>query len=406
MIKDIVKYSISNITQRKTRSFLTILSILIGIAAIFALVSFGQGINKYVTDFSKEMGTDKLIMMPGQGYSTAPGTSNIVFTEDDLDFIKKIKGVGEATGMLAMTGKISFKDYKDKYTYVFGFSTDTREMELVEEMFSGIDIIKGRALKKGDIYNVALGYNFQVPNKLFKKAINVGDTIKINDIPVEVVGFYEEVGNPSDDSQVYMTIEGHKKIFERENYEYLYIRSEFDQDPSDLADKIKERFRKRRGQEKGEEDFSIQTFEDAIATFTSVINVLNGILVLIALISIVVAAVNIMNTMYTSILERTREIGVMKSIGAKNKYILFIFIFESGFLGLLGGIIGIMLGYLIAKLGQAIAASAGLSMLKPYFPIWLIIGCLIFALLVGAASGFLPSRQASKLNPVDALRYE
>ena len=99
-----------------------------------------------------------------------------------------------------------------------------------------------------------------------------------------------------------------------------------------MADKIKERFREHRNQKKGEEDFTIQTFEQAIETFTSVILIINGVLVLIALISIVVAAVNIANTMYTSILERTQEIGIMKSIGARNRFILFVFIIEAGLL--------------------------------------------------------------------------
>ena len=127
---------------------------------------------------------------------------------------------------------------------------------------------------------------------------------------------------------------------------------------------------------------------------------------MIALISVIVAAVNIMNTMYTSILERTREIGVMKSIGAKNRFILLVFVAESGILGLIGGTIGIFFGYGISYLGGRIAAIYGLTMLKPAFPLWLVMGCLLFAFIVGAASGLLPSIQASKLKPVDALRYE
>lgn len=404
MIKDIFKYSISNLWERKTRSVLTILSILIGITAIFALVSFGQGINKYMNDFAQEMGTDKIMIMPGGFIS--PGTSNIVFTDDDIDFIKKIRGVDEITGMYIETGKVKFKDFKERYTFVIGLSTESGELQLVEEMFAGIETIEGRALKKGDTLKATAGYNFLIPNRLFKKPLKVGDTLEINDVPVKIIGFYEEIGSPTDDSQVYMTKEGHNKIFGIEEYEYLYVRSAPDQDPAELADKIKERIRKHRGQKKGEEDFSVQTFEDALATFTNIIMILNGILVLIALISIVVAAVNIMNTMYTSILERTREIGVMKSIGARNSYILLVFMFESGLLGLIGGVIGIIFGYLIAKMGGYIAAQAGLGLLRPYFPSWLIVGCLVFAFLVGAGSGFLPSRQASKLKPVDALRYE
>jgi len=406
MIKDILKYSVSNLLDRKLRSFLTILSILIGITAIFALISFGQGINSYMNDFAEEMGTDKIFLMPGAGFGAAPGTSNILFTKDDLDFLRKIKGIDELTGMGVSYGEVKFKDYKEKYPLVIGLPTESKQKKLAEEMFGGIEIADGRALKKGDVLKATLGYSYTVPNRMFKRTISLGDKIEINDIKVEIIGFYEEVGSPTDDAQVYISLEGFEEIFEIDEYEYVYLKVAADQNPSEVADKIKEKFRKYRDQKKGEEDFIVQTFEDIMETFTNVIVILNGVLVLIALISVVVAAVNIANTMYTSILERTQEIGVMKSIGAKNRFILLIFMIESGILGLIGGLIGIGLGYLISKTGGIIAANMGLSMLRPAFPAWLIIGCLLFAFLVGVVSGVLPSVQASKLKPVDALRYE
>ena len=405
MIKDVLKYAISNLWSRKSRSFLSILSILIGITAIFALISFGQGLNSWINEFAEEMGVDKIMILPGGGLTGAL-TSNIKFNEDDLNFIKKIGGIDEATSMFFDSGKISFKDYRDIYTFVIGLSTESKEKRLVEEMFGGIKIEQGRELKKGDVLKTTVGYSFAVPDRLFKKAVSVGDKIEVNDITIEVIGIYEEIGSPTDDAQVYMSTEGFKEIFEREEFEYIYLRTAPDQVPSELAEKIKEKFRKHRGQREGEEDFTVQTFEDVMKTFTNVLLVLNGILVIIALISVVVAAVNIMNTTYTSILERTREIGVMKSIGAKNKFILLVFVAESGVLGLIGGVIGILLGYGVSYLGGRIAAIYGVTMLKPAFPLWLVIGCLLFAFLVGAGSGLLPAIQASKLNPVDALRYE
>ena len=403
MIKDILKYSTSNIWKRKLRSSLTILSILVGIAAIFALISFGQGLEKYIDDFAQQQGTDKILIQP-KGLPT-PGTSNVIFDKDDITFIKKIKGVDEATGWMASYGKVEFKDFKDKYMLVLGFSTESEERRLVEEIAT-IEVEQGRNLKKGDTLKVLLGYNYLVPDKIFKRAITTGDKLEINDIEVEVIGFYEKVGNPQDDSQIYLSHEGFEDIFEKDTFEYIAIRSSAGVDASLLSEKIQEDFREHRNQEEGEEDFFVQTFEQAIETFTSVILIMNAVLVLIALISIVIAAVNIMNTMYTSILERTREIGIMKSVGAKNKTIQRIFMIESGLLGLIGGILGITLGFIIAKAGEFTAESYGLSFLKPVFSPWLIIGCLLFALLVGVASGFLPSLRASKLNPVEALRYE
>ncbi len=406
MIKDILKYSVSNLRSRKLRSFLTILSILIGITAIFALLSFGQGINTYMSSFGEEMGIDKVFLMPGSGLAGAPGASNILFTEEDVDFIRKINGVDEITGMLITSGKIGFKDYREKYPFVIGLATESGEKRLIEEMFGGIEIMEGRALKKGDVLKATAGYSNSVPNRMFKKPVSVGDKVEINDVKVEVVGFYEEIGSPTDDAQYYFSEEGFKKIFGEMDYYMILLRTAPDQNPSELAEKIEEKFRKHRGQREGEEDFTIETYDDMMETFTNVIVILNGVLVLIALISVIVAAVNIMNTMYTSILERTPEIGVMKSIGAKNRFILLIFMMESGILGLVGGSIGIGLGYLIAKGGGLIARNAGLGMLRPAFPPWLIIGCLLFAFIVGTGSGLLPALQASKLKPVDALRYE
>ena len=406
MIRDILKYSMSGLWQRKTRSLLTVLSILIGITAIFLLISFGQGINFWVNDFAKEMGTDKIFLMPGSGLSAPPGESNIKFNDDDIDFIKKINGVEEATGSIMSTAKVKFKDYKEVYPYAMGFSTESSERKLVEEMFGGIDILEGRAIKKGDVLKAVLGYSYLVPNKMFRKAVSVGDKIEVNDIEVEVVGFYEEIGSPQDDAQIYMSLEGAEEIFDTDEYEYVYIRSAAGQKPGEVADRINEKFRKHRGQKEGEEDFVAQTFEDMLATFTNILLILNGVLVIIALISIAVAAVNITNTMYTSVLERTKEIGIMKAVGAKNRAILLIFVMESGFLGLVGGVIGVFVGYGFASLGGIIARSYGLGLLSPYFPLWLWVGCLVFAFVVGAGSGLLPARQASLQRPVESLRYE
>jgi len=403
---DLIKYSLMNLVKRKTRSWLTIISIMIGIMAIFALVSFGQGIAKYMDEMFQEMGTDKLMIMPkGVG---VPGTGSVKFYEDDLDFIRKIQGVDEVTGYMMVNGEVKIEDdKKPKYPYVMGLATEPGERRLFEEMFAGFGVEKGRPLKKGDKLKVTLGYNYQIADKVFKKALKIGDKIIINGVEADIVGFYEQVGNPEDDRNVYLTFDGFMEIFDKEDeYQMIVIRAADDQNPTELGEKIEDKFRKRKDQKEGQEDFYVQTFEQMMETFGTVILVLNGILVIIAFISLIVAAVNIMNTMYTAVLERTREIGLMKAIGSRNNDILLVFVIESGFLGLAGGILGILLGYGIAKIGELIARQAGLSMLRPYFPLWLTIGCLMFAFLMGAGSGLLPAIHASKQKPVDALRYE
>ena len=406
MIGDLINYIIQNIRHRFTRSSLTILSILIGIMSIFVLISFGEGLRNYMNVMAEEMGTDKLIAQP-KGFG-APGSTGVYLTKDDLDFIKKQNGVSEATGAIVRQSEVKIDEKKvGKWVFIMGMPTEPNEQKLMEEAFAGYGILKGRAVKKGDENKVALGYNYMLANKVFSKPLKPGDNIFIKGKSFDIVGFYEEIGNPNDDANVYLANDVIKELFDTgDNYDYIFIRTEKGANPTEVADKVEEKLRKKNGQKEGEEDFYVQSFEQLLETFGTVLLVLNSILVIIAGISVVVAAVNIMNTMYTAVLERTKEIGIMKSIGARNSYILLIFFIESGFLGLIGGAIGVLLGFGLAKLGGIAIAAAGYSFLQPYFPWWLIVGCLVFSFLVGAGSGFFPARAASRLKPVDALRYE
>tara|TARA_Y100000310_G_scaffold339842_1_gene433786 strand:- start:8991 stop:10211 length:1221 start_codon:yes stop_codon:yes gene_type:complete len=406
MIEDLLKYIAKNMKNRLTRSSLTILSIMIGIMAVFVLVSFGQGLTKYIDDISKATGTDKLIAQP-KGFG-APGTTGTFLTKDDVDFFKKSKDVSEAAGMIIDQGEVSDKEDKPgKWVFVMGMPTDPSEQRLVVEGFGGIGIAEGRNIKKGDKNKAVVGYRYTLDESMFPRALGLGDKIFVNDIKLEIVGFFEELGNAQDDSNIYLTQDYAKEFFDKDDeYAFVYIRADKGADPVELADRLVEKLRKRKNQKEGEEDFYIQTFEQLLETFGTVLIVLNAILVIIAGISVLVAAVNIMNTMYTSVLERTKEIGIMKAVGARNSYILLLFFFESGILGFIGGAIGILIGYGLAKLGGSILTSVGYSVFQPYFPLWLTLSLLMFSFLVGAASGYFPARAASKLNPVDALRYE
>jgi putative ABC transport system permease protein len=398
-----ILYSLQNLMHRKMRSWLTVLSILIGVMAVYALVSFGLGIRSYMNVLAQDAGTDKLFIYAKGG--GAPGLDeNFVLLKDEIDFVSKINGVKQIAGMYTKVVSASFKK-ETIYTYVLGMDMSKGDF-ILESM--GVDISEGRQLKSDDVTKIVLGYNYLFENKIFKRAIKTGDTVYINDRPVEVVGFFSEVGSAQDDAQVYLTDKGIESLFPsmKDRYAYAFVQAQKDQDIEQLADRIEEKLRKYKGQEKGKEDFYVQTFGDMMEIFGNIISILNGVLILIALISLVVASVNIMNTMYTAVLERTKEIGIMKAIGARNSNIFFIFVFESGFLGMVGGLLGILMGYIAASTGGAIAASAGYSLLKPVFPWYLSLGCVLFSFSLGAAAGLLPAYQASKLNPVDALRYE
>lgn len=405
MKSDLWRYAIENLIHRKMRSWLTVLSILIGIMAIFALVSFGEGVKKYTDDVFQEMGSDK-IMVQVKGFGP-PGTSAVKLTQSDVDTLRHMKDVSEATQLTFHNTEVrQEKDKKGKWVYVAGEPVTGVERILTEETFA-IEVENGRALRSGDKYKAVIGYNYQVPDKIFKDPIKIRDTIYINNVAFKVVGFYELVGNPQDDSNIYIPIETAEEVFGVSGeYEFIIARSIPGADPRAVADKAERELRRNRGVKEGNEDFYVQTFEEALETFDQVIGVINGVLVLIALISVVVSAVNIANTMYTAVLERTREIGIMKAIGATKKDIITVFLIEAGMLGMIGGAVGILCGYVIAKIGGFYAASAGFALLKPYFPWWLIVGCLVFSLFVGILSGVLPALQASKQKPVDALRYE
>jgi putative ABC transport system permease protein len=176
---------------------------------------------------------------------------------------------------------------------------------------------------------------------------------------------------------------------------------------NDVAEKIKEVMRKDRDEKKGQEDFSVQTPEQAISSVKTILNIINAIVIGIAAISLIVGGIGIMNTMYTSVLERTREIGIMKAIGARNRDVLLIFLIESGLLGLVGGAIGIGIGFSIGKIVEyAAGVYLGTTLLRAVFPIELILGSLAFSFFIGMLSGVLPAFQASRLKPVEALRYE
>lgn len=395
-----VKYSLRNLNQKKGRSFLTILSIFIGIATIFIFVSFGLGLYNYIEELTESGSADKVIIQPAGG-TFAMFDSNVKFTDNDIKAIEKVSGVYEVTGSYFKT--IQVKE-QNRQLYTLMMSYDPDKPLIIEA--SNIELEKGRHLE-GDKKEVVLGYNYLIEDRIFPRPIRINQNIEINGEKIRVVGFFEEIGNPQDDATVYVGNDYMKRWFSDENLSYLWIVAKVDVDNIDVViDRIEKALRKERGLDKGKEDFFVQSFDDLIAGFSTALNVVIGFVLLIALISIVVSAVNTANTMITSVLERIKEIGVIKSIGARNSDIFGIFLFESGFLGFLAGIIGVLVGWGLSSLGASILDYYGYGFLQPDFPLILFIGCIIFSTITGAISGFFPAYNASKTNPVDALRYE
>jgi putative ABC transport system permease protein len=269
-----------------------------------------------------------------------------------------------------------------------------------------IDIYTGRELQPGD-RGVVLGYNYLLPDKIFSKPYELNDNIEINGRKVKIVGFYEAVGSAPDDAQIYVTNDFLQELYPNETLPYNWIVAKVDVANIERISKdIERNLRKERGLEEGKEDFFVQSFDDMIESYSTALDIVIGFIILIALISVFVSAVNTANTMITSVLERVKEIGVMKSIGAQNSEIFGIFLFESSFLGFVAGVLGVILGWFASFIGGKILTSVGYGFLQPHFSLWLFIACIGFATLTGAVSGVIPAIKASKINPVDALRYE
>jgi len=194
---------------------------------------------------------------------------------------------------------------------------------------------------------------------------------------------------------------------DRKKVDVIAVQVQKGVDANKVADDIERAMRRDRDLELGKEDFQISTPQQILETLDTILTMVEIVLIGIAAISLLVGGIGIANTMYTAVVERTKEIGIMKSIGAQNKDILLIFVIESGLLGLAGGAIGIVFGIGLSKLVEYLAfAFLGTSLIKAFFPWYLIVGSLVFSFLIGTISGFFPARQAASLKPVDALRYE
>jgi len=398
--KEIVLYSLRNLVHKKSRSLLTIFSILIGITTIFIFISFGLGLYSYVNEFKTSSSADKVTVMP-KGLS-APGLDDSFSLKDaDIRAIERASGVYEATGIYSKVAEVK-QGSIIRYVFIMGFDP---AKPLIMEL-SNTDVIEGRNLKSGDHNKVVLGYNYKLENKVFPKAYSLNDEIEVQGKKLKIIGFMDKVGNPQDDSNLYIINDFLKELYSPDVSYAMAIARVDTSDLDKVVDNIENELRDERNLEEGKEDFYVRSFQELLDQYSTALNIIIYFVLLIGLVSVVVSAVNTANTMVTSVIERVREIGVIKSIGARNSEIFTIFLFESGFLGFVGGVIGVIFGLLLTLIAKAVLVNIGLSFLSPVHPWYLFAGCILFATLTGAISGALPAYRASKVKPVDALRYE
>jgi len=395
----LLKFAFENLKARKLRSWLTIIGVIIGIASVVTFMLIGSGLQSSIKEQFEKIGADIILIYPGKGMTGVMGAASAdKFYQKDVDLIKKVRGVEKAGGMIYKIAKVEFRK-ETEYTFVIGMPD-----EIVISDF-GVSIEHGRELQKNDKYSSVVGYEIYNAN-FFDKPVKVGNDISIQGKSFNVVGSASKIGSRQDDTQIYIPIKIAKEIFNEQGYSYIMAKSKEGLNPENVASEIKEELRKERNLKRGEEDFTVQTYRQLLETFSNILGIVQMVFIGIAAISLIVGGIGIMNTMYTSVVERTRQIGTMKAIGAKNFDILAIFVFESGIIGLVGGVIGAVLGVLAGKAVQFASAIGGYELLKISVDMNVIILGLVFAFVVGIISGLAPAIQASKLNPVQALRYE
>ncbi len=405
LLKDYFFLAVGGMRKRRLRSWLTMLGIFVGIAAVVGLISISQGLQGAVAQQFTSLGANRVIVQAGSGFLGPPGSATGVskITQHDLDLIRNVRGVKQAGGFDMKVSKIEFNK-KTKFAYAIGLPTDSSRAVFG----SSFEVIAGRELRPSDSNAVIIGNAYTTDSKIFGKTLKVGNRIALEGRTFTVVGVMKRIGNPADDQAVIVPVEQIWDLFgDKDQYASIYAEVDSGFKPSEVAADIKDNLRRDRKLKEGNEDFRVQTSEDLLKSFSTVLNVVQAVIVGIAAISLLVGSIGVMNTMYTAVLERTREIGVMKAVGAKNRDVMLLFLIESGLYGFVGGLIGIVFGLGLGKMVEIAASSyLGSDLLKASMSHVLIFGALAFSFTIGCISGVAPARQASRLNPVQALRYE
>ena len=406
MLIDNLKISVKNIKERKSRVALTLIGIAIGIMAIVALMSIGDGMQEAVTGELSSL-SDTIIVTTGNVNVNPMGGgfsgSRERFTQRDIDDVKRIGGLKSVDPIMFGIGYIEFNGE------IQTVSLTGMEPESMQSIY-GIDFLglsSGEFLQTGDQNKCLVGYN--VANEYFDTDIKVGNKIKLNDNNLYVNGIYNKQGagfSTETDDYIHLSVRDFKKITGQENITGIIVKVTDVSSVEDIASKIELAI----NENHGSDDLSNAiTMSSILESIQSVLSIISLFLVGIAAIALVVASIGIMNTMLTSVMERTHEIGVMKAIGANNFDVMVIFLTEGILISIIGGIVGTILGILGGKAFGMISTSSSMGAgipIEPTFTIYTISLAIGVALVVGVISSLYPARKAAKMSPIEAVRYE
>lgn len=403
MILDLAELSGKNLFRRGKRSWLTVIGVIIGITAIVALFSLGQGLEDSVTQEFEDLGANTIYVLPGsgiQGFFGGGGEGGL--KDSDLQAVKRVTGVGEAGPMIFAQTAGEFRG-ETRRVPLLGIPTDSSQEMIMRT--NSLEVETGRNIRSNDRFSGLAGYEL-VQGNIYEYDVGLRSQVNIRDTDVRVVGEMKQSGDPEYDRSVVMPIDSVRDLLGDEDRTDFIIAEVSTGEPSEVAENIEEEIRTERNVQPGNEDFTVSTADDLLDSFLGILSLVQYVVLGIVSIALFVGGLGIMNTMYMSVSERTKEIGIMKALGATKRQILSIYLIEAGVIGFIGGIAGIVLGLGISEIAfYLIRDSVGVPLSPTRSPL-LISGSLGASILLGVISGYLPARKAANLEPVEAIRQE
>jgi putative ABC transport system permease protein len=420
MLRDNIRLALHNILHRRVRSWLTILGIIVGVAAVVALISIGDGMRNSVQAQFEDIGYSTIMLVPSgpedQAKEAKAGAMGRMFggnqepTEINLDILGRLPQIASYGAMRVETAMITSEHMGGQgFLRVIGLTDGMTDA--FNAYFSGFPIVQGHEFTPEDADVLILGN--QVASDL---GVNVGDPVQIENTAFTVIGILAARDTKAGamtfrglDTGLFVPMGDLEALFGGENkISQALIEISDGTDVIVASNAIKALYT-----DLGT-PVSTMSAEEMSQRIMGVLGGIQRALTAIAAIALLVGGIGVMNTMYTSVLERTRDIGIMKAVGAKDRDVMALFLIESGLLGIVGGGLGILAGVGISSVAGGMLAGSLVvpgvadtttSFAASYSPL-LIIGTLVFSALLGALAGALPARRAAKLRPVEALRYE
>lgn len=405
-MKQIGKYfhlALRNLKSRRLRSWLTIFGIVIGVFLIISLISLSEGLRESLMKQLRMLGGDLIFIMPGGDFGDMMVAlmGGMELSDADIRAVEKTKGVEKVIVFPYATGVVRHEGTA-KMTLLAGVSWEKATSVLKEDM--GYKTTEGR-FPFPNRREILIGS--LVPIDIFPE-IKVGDEIIIKGRRLKVTGILMSVGNRQDDSMIILDLEDFRAVTDqKEGTPMAVVKPSPDFDVKDVVKNIKASLEETGKRRLGEDapTFSVITGETMSELAENIMGIIQIVIIAFASISLIVGGIGIMNTMYTSVRERTREIGIMKAVGAKNSDVLAIFLIESAIIGLIGGLGGTLLGVILAKAIEMYGQANPMFYISASVTPGLIIFGLVFSLIVGCLSGFFPAKRAARLKPVEALRH-